>query len=216
LAQQAGIAAVVQERQRLARELHDSVTQLLYSQILFSGASLKVLRQGNADLAQQHLTRIESAAQQALKEMRLLVYELRPSNDLDEGLASALERRLEAVEKRTGINAKLIAGGDLQTDQATAMALYRIAEEALNNTLKHAGASNVLVTLQGIDGEFFLEVSDDGAGFDPGAPRQGGMGLNNMRERVAGLGGNLEIHSSPGAGARVCVRLQKPAPIAQT
>lgn len=210
LAQQAGLAAVVQERQRLARELHDSVTQLLYSQVLFSGASLKVLRQGNVDLAQQHLTRIESAAQQALKEMRLLVYELRPSDDLDDGLAGALERRLEAVEKRTGINARLIVTGDLQTDQATAMALYRIAEEALNNTLKHAAASNVLVTLQGDDTQILLEISDDGVGFDPNAPHRGGMGLENMRERVAGLGGNFEIITLPGTGARVLVRVQKP------
>jgi signal transduction histidine kinase/putative methionine-R-sulfoxide reductase with GAF domain len=207
LAQQAEAAAVVQERQRLARELHDSVTQLLYSQVLFSGASLKVLRQGNLPLAEQHLARIEQAAQQALKEMRLLVYELRPSNDLDEGLARALQRRLEAVEKRSGIEVRLVVQGEAHLDPPTIAALYRIAEEALNNTLKHAHASAVQVTLRAEDGQFTLEIADNGRGFDLSEIPKGGMGLVNMRERAAALGGQLELSSRLGQGTRVAVRI---------
>lgn len=207
LAQQAEMAAVVQERQRLARELHDSVTQLLYSQVLFSGASLKVLRQGNTSLAEQHLARIEQAAQQALKEMRLLVYELRPSNDLDEGLGSALQRRLEAVEKRSGIHANLSIHREPRLDPQTALALFRIAEEALNNTLKHAQASAVQITLRGDDGRLTLEILDDGRGFDPKKNTYGGMGLANMRERAAALGSTLEIASAVGGGTRVLVQI---------
>ncbi len=176
LAQQAELSAVVQERQRLARELHDSVTQLLYSQVLFSGASLKVLRQGNAPLAEQHLARIEQAAQQALKEMRLLVYELRPSNDLEEGLGSALQRRLEAVEKRSGIDARLVVQGEPNLDSSKAVALFRIAEEALNNTLKHAHASVVQVLLRAENGQVELEIVDNGRGFDPGRQTSGRYG----------------------------------------
>jgi signal transduction histidine kinase len=207
LAQQAELAAVVQERQRLARELHDSVTQLLYSQVLFSGASMKVLRQGNAPLAEQHLARIEQAAQQALKEMRLLVYELRPSNDLDEGLGRALQRRLEAVEKRSGIDARLVIQGDPDLDPTLTLNLFRIAEEALNNTLKHAHASTVRVTLRAENGRVTLEIIDNGQGFDPADKSHGGMGLANMRERAAALGGQLELDSVAGQGTRVTVRV---------
>jgi signal transduction histidine kinase len=207
LAQQAELAAVVQERQRLARELHDSVTQLLYSQVLFAGASLKVLRQGNAPLAEQHLARIEQAAQQALKEMRLLVYELRSSNDLEEGLGNALQRRLDSVEKRTGIDAHLVVQGEPRLDLLTSTALFRIAEEALNNTLKHAHASTVRVVLWAENGQLTLEIADNGRGFDPSRPPQGGMGLANMRERAAALGSQLELTSATGQGTRVAVRV---------
>jgi signal transduction histidine kinase len=211
LAQQAELAAVVQERQRLARELHDSVTQLLYGQVLFSGASLKVLRQGNAPLAEQHLARIEQAAQQALKEMRLLVYELRPSNDLDEGLGSALQRRLEAVENRSGIDARLIVQGAPDLDPTLTLNLFRIAEEALNNTLKHAHASAVQVALRAENGQVTLEIVDNGRGFDPAEKSHGGMGLANMRERAAALGGQYELASAAGQGTRVTVRVSSDA-----
>jgi signal transduction histidine kinase len=209
LIQQAEIAAVVEERQRLARELHDSVTQLLYGQVLFAGAGLKVLRQGELATAEQHLTRIDQAALQALKEMRLLVYQLRPTDYLDEGLAGALSRRLEAVEKRTGINARLVVEGQLSLDEAVEMALYRIAEEALNNTLKHSQASAVTITLRAQAGHVILVVEDNGIGFDPEAARlAGGMGLENMRERASALNATLEIRSRPEAGAQVILEFE--------
>lgn len=208
LVKQSELAAVMQERQRLARELHDSVTQLLYSQVLFSGAGLKVLHRGDQALAEQHLARIEQAAQQALKEMRLLVYELRPSNELDESLAAALDRRLNAVEKRTGINARLSVQGLPPIDPAARMALYRIAEEALNNTLKHAQASSVGVSLFVEVDRLVLEIEDDGRGFNPQEPARGGMGLANIHERAAALGGAAEVSSSPGKGTRVRVAVK--------
>ena len=209
LMEQAELAAVVEERQRLARELHDSVTQLLYSQVLFSGAGLKVLRQGNLELAEGHLARIDQAALQALKEMRLLVYQLRPSDTLDEGLVSALERRLESVERRTGIEAHLALEGVLDLDEGTEMALYRIAEEALNNTLKHAGARCVQVAICSADGRLRLEISDDGCGFDWDEKiGGGGMGLSNMRERAAVLGSELQVISQVGQGTRVILEVE--------
>jgi signal transduction histidine kinase len=211
LMKQAEIAAVVQERQRLARELHDSVTQLLYSQVLFAGAGLKVLHQGDSSLAEQHLARIDQAAQQALKEMRLLVYQLRPSDYLDEGLVGALERRLQAVENRTSLNARLIIEGKLNLDEAEEVALYRIAEEALNNTLKHAQAHSVSITLHGLDSRVILEIVDDGIGFDPRkAASSGGVGLSSMRERTSALGGQIEIHSQPGKGTHILVKIEVP------
>ncbi len=209
LMRQAEIAAVVQERQRLARELHDSVTQLLYSQVLFAGAGLKVLSQGDLAMAQGHLNSLDQGAQQALKEMRLLVYQLRPSDYLDEGLVGALTRRLDSVEKRTGINARLVVEGSLRLDELLEMALYRIAEEALNNTLKHAQASAVTITLRALEGRVILEIADNGIGFNPQQPaHQGGMGLDNMRERAEDLGGQIEFDSQPGKGAQIRIEIE--------
>jgi signal transduction histidine kinase/putative methionine-R-sulfoxide reductase with GAF domain len=207
LIQQAERAAVIEERQRLARELHDSVTQQLYSQVLFSGAGLKVIGQGDLSLAEEHLQRINQVALQALKEMRLLLYELRPDMHLDAGLVQALEHRLDSVERRSGIVARLEVGqGTLGLDQAAQAALYRIAEEALNNTLKHAEARSVTVKLGQQAGRFIMEVLDDGRGFDPELQgSRGGMGLENMRARAAELGAELLLASAPGQGARLTV-----------
>jgi signal transduction histidine kinase len=209
LIKQAEQAAVVEERQRLARELHDSVTQLLYSQVLFAGAGIKVLKKGDLPLIQQHLTHIEQAARQALKEMRLLVYELRPSDYLDEGLVGALQRRLDAVEKRTDLNAQLLVHGDLDLDEAAEMALYNIAQEALNNILKHSGATSVTIELCAKDGRVVLEVIDNGSGFlFEDKIRSGGMGLTSMQERTAALGGELQILTQPGQGTRVIATIE--------
>jgi len=203
-------AAVMEERQRLARELHDSVTQLLYSQVLFAGASIKNLNHNDLELAQQHLKRIDQAALQALREMRLLVYELRPTKYLEEGLVRALERRLEAVEKRTGMNANLIVEGELSLDETTEMVLYRIAQEALNNTLKHSGANTVIIKIRSCDGKVTLMVTDDGCGFNLQDKLNGeGIGLDSMRERAAALGIRLRVVSKPGVGTRIVARLEE-------
>lgn len=207
-------AAVIEERQRLARELHDSVTQLLYSQVLFSGAGLKVLNQGNAGVAEEHLGRIHQAALQALKEMRLMIYEFRPGIILDEGLVVALERRLDAVERRTGVEVTFQVKGAIDLDREHQMALFRIAEEALNNTLKHAHATSVAVKLVHEDGKYCLQISDNGCGFAPQLQnQQGGMGLLNMSARVAELGGELELESSPGEGTILTVWINTEADI---
>jgi signal transduction histidine kinase len=210
LVAQAEKAAVIQERQRLARELHDSVTQLLYSLVLFAGAGRKVMGQGNQDLLDEYLHRINQAALQALKEMRLLVYELRPTDYLEEGLVSALRHRLDAVEKRTGINALLTVEGELNLDEATEMALYRITQEALNNTLKHSGASQVSVDLRAHQGKVTLAITDNGSGFSLADKfTTGGLGISSIQERVAALGGQLEILSQPGQGAQISVTIEE-------
>ncbi len=206
---QAEHAAVMDERQRLARELHDSVTQLLYSQVLFTGAGRKALQQGNLPLLEGHLGRIGQGAQQALKEMRLLLYELRPSEYLQDGIVAALQRRLDSVENRTGMEVNFTVKGILPPlDEAQEVALYRIAEEALNNTLKHSNAHAVSVEMHASNGQVELVVADDGCGFDPqqmsGA---GGIGLSSMRERAAEAGGSIEIRSSPGEGAQIIARI---------
>jgi len=152
-------------------------------------------------------------SQQALKEMRLLVYELRPLVLRREGLAGALQQRLDAVEKRAGVDARLLVDGEVELPASVEEALYRIAQEALNNALKHAGASNVTVYVRGHNGNVELEVVDDGAGFGlSAASEDGGLGLTSMRERTETIGGELKVVSAPGEGTRVRVSLEHNVP----
>ena len=202
-------AAVAEERQRLARELHDSVSQLLYRLVLYAGAGRKVFKQGDLSLVEQYLERMDQTAQQALKEMRLLVYELRPSVFREEGLVGALNHRLRSVEKRTGINAHLVIEGQLSLDETYELALYRIIEEALNNTLKHAGATSVTIKMISSENQVDLTISDNGHGFKLEAAEQsGGLGLLGIRERVSNLGGSFSIQSEPELGTTLHIRLE--------
>ena len=148
--------------------------------------------------------------------MRLLVYELRPPELEREGLASALRRRLEAVEGRAGVSGRLVADDLGRLPEEIEQNLYRIAQEALNNVLKHASATAVSVRLQQQQDRVQvgtqvrqLEIVDNGLGFDPNDPgHEGGMGLVGMRERVAQMGGALAVHSEPGKGTQVIVELR--------
>jgi signal transduction histidine kinase len=143
-------------------------------------------------------------ALQSLKEMRLLVYELRPLVLKRDGLVGALQHRLDSVEKRAGVDAQLKIEGDLELPAGIEEDLYRFAQEALNNALKHASPRHVSVLIRSDKEHVELEITDDGRGFDlEDAAKGGGMGLVGMQERVDRLGGNLEISSKPGKGTRV-------------
>jgi signal transduction histidine kinase len=209
LREQAEKAAVLAERERLARELHDSVTQSLYSLTLFSEGSLELAKQGEMIPIEHNLTRISQTAQQALKEMRLLVYELRPPDLEQEGLVGVLHQRLAAVEKRAGLNARLVAEELVELSPEVEQELFGIVQEALNNIIKHAGATSVSVHLW-IDGQkIVVEIVDDGRGFDPEAVKgQGGLGLISIRDRVEKLGGSLEIFSAPDEGTTIHVEIE--------
>jgi signal transduction histidine kinase len=138
--------------------------------------------------------------------MRLLIYELRPPVLEEEGLVSALQARLEAVESRAGLEIKFHTEGKIRLGSEVQDALYRIAQEALNNVLKHAQAHRVFVSLVEDQRDVILEITDDGLGLDPmEASRGGGMGLQGMRERAAEIGAQLEVESAAGSGTRVSV-----------
>ncbi|MCB0111246.1 MAG: GAF domain-containing protein, partial [Caldilineaceae bacterium] len=165
---QAQQLAALEERSRLARELHDSVTQALYSQILLVEGWKQMVQNGELTDLTEPLEELGQVTKHALKEMRLLVYELRPLDLEKEGLVGALHKRLNAVEKRAGIEARLITEGilaDLPLELEEN--LYRIAQEALANALKHADAQQVIVRLSSDTHAVILEVTDDGCGFDP-------------------------------------------------
>jgi GAF domain-containing protein/ligand-binding sensor domain-containing protein len=208
LYEQAQRLAVVEERQRLARELHDSVTQALYGTTLYAEAAARQLAIGQAELASEHLQELRDTAQEALREMRLLIFELRPSVLESDGLVNALRARLEAVEERAGLEVRFRVQGQATIPSQIEQGLYRIAQEALNNALKHACASSLGVYLDHNEEAVVLEVIDDGCGFDPvTAIPGGGLGLDGMIERAAQLGGELVLDSKLGVGTRVRVEI---------
>lgn len=202
MAQQAQALA---QRQQLAADLHDSITQSLYGLVAFSEAGQAQIERGDLPALQKTITRINAEARQALKEMRLFLHELRPSVLETEGLVGALHQRLAAVEGRSDVQARLLADETIRLPLAVEEALYRIAQEALNNALRHAHSANVTVYLGREDGQVVLEVIDDGCGFDPQAVGADRMGLANIRARAAAVGGEFKIHSAPGHGTRLKV-----------
>lgn len=201
-------AAIAQERDRLSRELHDSVTQSLYGLTLLAESWRRLARDGKVESVEEPLVEISEVAQQALKEMRLLIHELRPPLLEKEGLVGVLRQRLAAVEKRAGVKVNLTVEEVTELPITMEEALYYIATEALNNAIKHAAAASVTVSLRSKDRWIELEVTDDGQGFDTGSgDARGGMGLANMHERAEELGGTLSIHTVPGEGTKTAVRM---------
>jgi signal transduction histidine kinase len=199
-------AAALEERQHLARELHDSVTQSLYGITLYSQAALGHLTANNLEQVDKYLKEIAETSQEALAEMRLLIHQLRPAVLEKEGLLTALQARLSAVEGRAGWKTSLKA--DLTTRLPFAMeeGLYHIAQEALNNSLKHSHARSVNVALHQKGPMVTLEIADDGVGFDVAqAHQEGKMGLPDMDAHASEIGGTLTITSRPGQGTRIRV-----------
>ncbi len=206
LRSQAEQAAAFAERSRLARELHDSVTQSLYSITLYSEAVARMLASGAGSEAVEHLRELRATAQEALREMRLLIFQLSPPALDKGGLSGALQIRLDAVESRGGMKADLQVEGTENIEPRARQELYQVAQEALNNALKHARAQSVHVRLSFRDGGTSLEVVDDGCGFEPEkADKSGGLGLRGMRERVQQIGGSLSVESAPSAGTAIRV-----------
>jgi signal transduction histidine kinase len=192
----------LEERQRLARDLHDSVSQALYG----IGLGARTARENLArdpEAARAPLDYVLQLAEAGLAEMRALIFELRPESLEKEGLVGALTKQTAAMRARQGIRVDEFFDAEPEAPIAVKEALFRIAQEALNNTAKHARASNVVVRLESVDGTLVAQVLDDGAGFDAGKDFPGHLGLLSMRERAIRLGGRVEITSSRGQGTLV-------------
>jgi signal transduction histidine kinase len=199
--------AVLAERDRLARDLHDAVTQSLYSLSLFAEAAQESARANDPARIQRHLGSDMKMAQQALGELRLMLFELRADTAARQGLAQALGDRLKSVEERIGIAVDIQAESIGLLPVVVEEAFYRVGLEALNNALRHGPAPHVEVRLFTEDSHLVLTIADDGAGFDVAeATRSGGMGLNSMTQRLQQVGGTLVVDSSPGQGTRVTAR----------
>jgi signal transduction histidine kinase len=208
LQHQAEQFAVLEERQRLARELHDSVTQALYSVTLYADAGLLAFSRKRWEALERNLLEVRTMAREAMYDMRLLVFELRPLMLEQEGLVSALRSRLAAVEARTGLKTEVLVEGERRLQIGTEELIYRIAQEGLNNVVKHAKATTVQIQLKYDENTVRLEMIDNGLGFDPENARQsGGLGLQGIQERVQQSSGRLKIESAPGKGTRLTITI---------
>jgi signal transduction histidine kinase len=166
---------------------------------------------GKHEAVAAYLHELQDTAQEGMRDMRLLIFQLHPPELETEGLAAVLQARLAAVEARAGLQTEFRAEGERRLPIAVEGDLYWIAQEALNNVLKHARAQHVSVRLYFTDAGICLEVRDDGIGFDPLAARpesQGGVGLRSISERAARLGAQLTYESKPGGGTLVRVEVR--------
>jgi PAS domain S-box-containing protein len=201
--------AVAAERSRLARELHDSVTQALYSVTLYAEATRLALSADKREVAAENLRELHNMAREAMVDMRMLIFELHPPVLEEEGLVAALQARLAAVESRARLQTEIRVEGERRLPISVEEELFRIALEALNNVIKHAGAQRVTVDLKFEDEKAFLEITDDGVGFDPvTAKGSGGMGLVGIEERVQRIEGSLALESAPGRGTTLRVKVR--------
>jgi signal transduction histidine kinase len=205
---QAQQSAVDIERQRLARELHDSVTQSLYSLTLLANGWGTMAKTGKPLDVPGSFMQLVEVGQQALKEMRLLIHQLRPPILEEAGLAGALRQRLEVVEKRVDIHTKLVVEGPLDgLSMDVQEQLFHIAQEALNNSLRHSEARNVLIQISVDRGGVVMSVEDDGVGFDPDTVSPG-MGTLTIRDRARQIRGSVNVRSAVNAGTTVEVTVQ--------
>src|SRR5215204_4345062 len=198
--------AALEERQRLARELHDSVSQALYG-ITLGTKTARTLLDKNPDRVADPLDYVLSLAEAGQAEMRALIFELRPESLETEGLIAALEKQAAALKARHEIDVDADLCDEPEASLEAKEVVYRIAQEALHNTVKHARAANVQIKV-GCDSKWItLEVSDDGIGFDAQGDFPGHLGLRSMRERAWHLGGTLEVDSTSGKGTRICAQI---------
>jgi two-component system, NarL family, sensor histidine kinase LiaS len=208
LAEEAGRGAALEERARLARDLHDTVNQQLFVLTMRAAAVRRQLERlgGEAAAFAPELSSLEEMARQAHSQTRDLIMQLRPTTLEQQGLGPALHEYVAATAQKEGWEAKLEIGPAIRLRGEKGEALFRIAQEALNNASKHARARTITVGLAHGKGQLRLVVRDDGEGFDPRAEiRPTAVGLAGMQERVRAVGGFLKIKSEPGQGTEVLI-----------
>ena len=212
LYEQAHKLAALEERQRLARELHDSVSQVLFSINLGAGSVRTLLERNNPERAAASVENILKLAEMGMAEMRALLFELRPESLAQEGLVAAITKQAAALHARHGIAVETTLGDEPNVPLDLKEALYRIAQEATHNTVKHAGADHIDIRLAYDTRELTLEVADNGQGFDTSRDFPGHLGLRSMRERVARFGGTVLIDGAMGQGTTVRARIPLHSP----
>jgi signal transduction histidine kinase len=204
LYQQVQQAAVLEERGRLARELHDAVTQSIYSASVIAEVAPDIWDKDPA-IGRQYLEQLPMMLRGALSEMRILLLELRPDALQDKTLGQLIELLVEAARARSRANITLTLEGERPLPENVTIALHRITQESLNNVSKHAEASEVNVSFICDSEEMVLQISDDGVGFDPATVQPGHLGIGIMSERAKEIGATFQIDSKPGDGTIVIV-----------
>ncbi|MFI6643476.1 GAF domain-containing sensor histidine kinase [Streptomyces sp. NPDC050504] len=195
---------IAEERSRLAHELHDAVSQKLFSLRLTAQAAAALVDRDPAR-AKGELQQVAALAAEAADELRAAVVELRPAGLEEDGLVNTLRTQIQVMDRAHGARVTFESAGIRGLSAAQEEALLRVAQESLHNALRHSGAARVSVTLTRCDARTVLCVTDDGKGFDPGAVRRAGrhLGLVSMRDRAAGVGGRLTVESAPGEGTTI-------------
>ncbi len=206
LYQQARQLAVAEERNRLARELHDSVSQALYGIVLGANTSQALLKAKQYEQLDSAVGYVLSLAKAGLDEIRASIFDLRPVVLQDQGLIQAISSHANALQIRHGIRVQAALCAEPELPFQIKEEIYRIARESLHNIVKHAQATEVNVRLACTDEQIELHIEDNGVGFDPSKP-YASLGLKSMRERVASLKGTITITSAPGAGTRIAAAI---------
>jgi signal transduction histidine kinase len=211
---EASHVAALEERHRLARELHDSVSQVLFSMTLHTRAVELAVQRGGGDFdgrVARGLAHLRSLTQGALAEMRTSIFQLRPDALDEEGLASAIRKSAATIATQEGLEVRVHAPEErLPLEGRAEEELFRVVLEAVHNSVKHARPGRIEIRLRedpARDGTLTVEVADDGVGFDPAASHPSHLGINGMRERTERLGGRLVIQSAPGGPTTVCATL---------
>jgi signal transduction histidine kinase len=212
LYQQAQQFAAVEERQRLARELHDSVSQALYG-IALGARTARTLMERDPAKAIEPMDYVLQLAEAGLTEMRALIFELRPESLETEGLVAAIEKQVASTRARYGLEVDAELCEEPSVPIELKEAVFRVVQESLHNIVKHAHASHVHVALACTETDLTLDVRDDGVGFDPDGSFPGHMGLKSMRERTIKFGGKTTISSAPGKGSHVRVHIPLAVPV---
>lgn len=201
--------AITNERTRLARDLHDAVTQTLFSASLIAEVLPDLWDMDEAE-ARKSTDELRQLTRGALAEMRTLLLELRPDSLTQARFPDLLKQLAEALLGRARVPIELVVEGDAKLPPEVQVALYRIAQESLNNVIKYARATQVAIRLRLECCVVHLEISDNGIGFDPKAVRTGSLGMRIMSERAEAIGADLRLSSRPGEGTRVSVDWNEP------
>jgi signal transduction histidine kinase len=194
----------------MARELHDAVSQKLFGLVLSAEAAGTLLARDPAAAAEE-VSRLSELAQEALGELRGLIFELRPSSLEEEGLSATLRKEVDMLERVHGRTIELRIAGAAHCAPESEGEVLRVAQEALTNALRHAEAERIELRMEARDGRLIVTVADDGVGFDTGdrALRSRRLGLTSMEERAKGLGGTLVVSSRPGEGTTVTLEVPR-------
>ena len=201
--------AKMEERQRIARDMHDSVQQSIYSVSLLAESGLRLIQAGDYQGTQEHLQDLINAGQDALKEMRMMMFELRPPILKEVGLIGALQQRLDAVEGRAGIITRLFVPEKPGIPMELEEELYPVAMEALNNALRHSNGTEIKIRISSEENFISMEVTDNGQGInDVNQSMKRGMGIGNMYERIQKIGGTITINTNQNMGTQVLIKVK--------
>ncbi|MGB7999879.1 MAG: sensor histidine kinase [Anaerobacillus sp.] len=206
LAEKARGVAIIEERQRLARDLHDAVSQQLFALNMMSSASIKIMER-DIETAKSQMIDVADLASKAQVEMRALLLHLRPIQLSEDSLCTGISKLVDELEKKSGVNFQLTFDEIPELPRGIEENLFRIVQESLGNALRHANASEIRITIKLKQNQLLLHIKDNGSGFEVSNQKKGAYGLGSIQERCDEIGGQFRIASRPSEGTLVEVRV---------